>query len=123
VWHPIFAAMPAPDARRRIIRQASRLAFPPDEIGSVLAMFRSQGELFQPNVSAAVSADPADTKFLQYAEAAQADYIVLATSGIFRLHSMERGASLMPLNCSTRSRWKSEDTPVHGPVPGKICYH
>ena len=42
----------------------------------MLAMFRSQGELFQPNVSAAVSADPADTKFLQCAEAVQADYIV-----------------------------------------------
>jgi putative PIN family toxin of toxin-antitoxin system len=53
-----------------------KFAFPPDEIAAVLAMFRSQGELFQPEVSAAVSADPADTKFLQRAEAALADYIV-----------------------------------------------
>jgi putative PIN family toxin of toxin-antitoxin system len=53
-----------------------KFAFPPDEIVAVLAMFRSQGELFRPDVSAAVSSDPADTKFLQCAEAAQADYIV-----------------------------------------------
>ena len=39
-------------------------------------MFRSQGELFTPDVSAAVSADPADTKFLECTGAAQANYIV-----------------------------------------------
>jgi PIN domain len=39
-------------------------------------MFRSQGELFTPDVSAAVSADPADTKFLECTGATQADYIV-----------------------------------------------
>ena len=44
--------------------------------GRSRGMFRSQGELFTPDVSAAVSADPADTKFLQCAGAAQADYIV-----------------------------------------------
>ena len=53
-----------------------KFAFPPDEIAAVLAMFRDQGELFLPEVSAAVSSDPGDTKFLQCAEAAQADYIV-----------------------------------------------
>jgi hypothetical protein len=42
----------------------SKFAFPPDEIAAVLTMFRSQGELFRPDVSAAVSSDPADTKFL-----------------------------------------------------------
>jgi putative PIN family toxin of toxin-antitoxin system len=50
-----------------------KFAFPPDEIA---AMFRDQGELFLPEVSAAVSSYPGDTKFLQCAEAAQADYIV-----------------------------------------------
>jgi putative PIN family toxin of toxin-antitoxin system len=53
-----------------------KFAFPPDEIAAVLAMFRNQGELFHPAASPAVSADPADTKFLQCAEAALADYIV-----------------------------------------------
>jgi len=42
----------------------SKFAFPPDEIAAVLTMFRSPGELFRPDVSAAVSSDPADTKFL-----------------------------------------------------------
>jgi predicted nucleic acid-binding protein len=42
----------------------------------VLAMFHNQGELFQPDVSGPVSSDPADTKFLHCAQAAQADYIV-----------------------------------------------
>jgi hypothetical protein len=41
-----------------------KFAFPPEEIATALTMFRSQGELFRPDVSAAVSSDPADTKFL-----------------------------------------------------------
>jgi uncharacterized protein len=53
-----------------------KFAFSSDEIAAVLAMFRNQGELFPPEVSAATSSDPGDTKFLQCAEAAQADYIV-----------------------------------------------
>jgi predicted nucleic acid-binding protein len=39
-------------------------------------MFRAQGELFTPEVSAATYPDPGDTKLLQCAAAAQADYIV-----------------------------------------------
>jgi uncharacterized protein len=54
-----------------------KFAFPSDEIAAVLTMFRSRGELFQPDAcTAAVSTDPGDTKFLQCAEAALADYIV-----------------------------------------------
>jgi putative PIN family toxin of toxin-antitoxin system len=53
-----------------------KFAFSSDEIAAVLAMFRSQGQLFSSEVSAATSTDPGDTKFLQCAEAAQADYIV-----------------------------------------------
>ena len=53
-----------------------KLVFPSEEIAAVLGMFRSQGELFLPEVSAATSPDPGDTKFLQCAQAAQADYIV-----------------------------------------------
>jgi uncharacterized protein len=53
-----------------------KFAFSPDEIAAVLAMFRRQGELFRPGGSGAALTDPADTKFLQCAEAAQADYIV-----------------------------------------------
>ena len=52
-----------------------KFAFPPDEIAAVLTMFRRQGELFVPAVSAVTSSDPGDTKFLQCAGAAQADYI------------------------------------------------
>jgi predicted nucleic acid-binding protein len=36
----------------------------------------AKGELFLPDVSGPVSSDPADTKFLQCAQAAQADYLV-----------------------------------------------
>ncbi|HEY2540034.1 MAG TPA: putative toxin-antitoxin system toxin component, PIN family [Stellaceae bacterium] len=53
-----------------------KFAFPPDEIAAVLAVFRRQGELFDPAASTATSTDPDDTKFLQCAEAAQAEYIV-----------------------------------------------
>jgi putative PIN family toxin of toxin-antitoxin system len=53
-----------------------KFAFAADEIAAVLAMFRSQGELVVPAVTAAASSDPGDTKFLQCAEAAEADYIV-----------------------------------------------
>jgi uncharacterized protein len=54
----------------------AKFAFPSDEIAAVLAMFRSQGELFVPAEATATSSDPGDTKFLQCAAAAQADYIV-----------------------------------------------
>jgi len=53
-----------------------KFGFSPDEIGALLAMFRSQGELVVPKASTAVSVGPGDTKFLQCAETAQADYIV-----------------------------------------------
>jgi putative PIN family toxin of toxin-antitoxin system len=53
-----------------------KFALPPDEIAAVLAMFHNQGELFHPDVSGPVSSDPADTKFLHCAQAAQADYII-----------------------------------------------
>jgi predicted nucleic acid-binding protein len=53
-----------------------KIAFPPDEIAAVLAMFRQQGEPYYPTASLAASVDRADTKFPQCAEAARADYIV-----------------------------------------------
>jgi uncharacterized protein len=53
-----------------------KFAFPADEIAALLAMFRRQGELIVPKAVAAVSVDPGDTKFLQCAETAQADYLV-----------------------------------------------
>jgi putative PIN family toxin of toxin-antitoxin system len=53
-----------------------KFAFPPDEIAAVLATFHRQGELFHPGGLRAASVDPGDTKFLQCAEAAQADYLV-----------------------------------------------
>ena len=53
-----------------------KFAFPADEIGALLAMFRRQGEFIVPKASGVVSVDPGDTKFLQCAETTQADYIV-----------------------------------------------
>ena len=53
-----------------------RFAFPPDETGALLAMLREWGELFQPQGAPATSPDPADTKFLQCAAAAQAEFLV-----------------------------------------------
>lgn len=53
-----------------------KFAFPPDEIAALIAMLRSAGELFRPAASAVASPDPGDTKFLQCAHAAQADFLV-----------------------------------------------
>jgi uncharacterized protein len=39
-------------------------------------MFRDKGEFIVPKAVTAVSVDPGDTKFLQCAETAQADYLV-----------------------------------------------
>ena len=64
-----------------------KFAFPSDEIAAVLAMFRNQGELFLPGASAATSPDPGDTKFLQCAQAAQADYIVTGNKRDFPARS------------------------------------
>lgn len=52
-----------------------KFAFPSDEIEALLAMLRARGELFRPEGSAA-SPDPADTKYLHCAQAAQADFII-----------------------------------------------
>lgn len=53
-----------------------RFAFPRDEIRALLAMLRERGELFQPQGAPATSPDPADTKFLQCAAAARAEFLV-----------------------------------------------
>jgi uncharacterized protein len=53
-----------------------KFAFPADEIAALLAMFHRQGEHIVPKASGTVSVDPGDTKFLQCAETAQADYLV-----------------------------------------------
>jgi putative PIN family toxin of toxin-antitoxin system len=53
-----------------------RFAFPPDEIGALLAMLRGYGELFLPDHCPFRSPDPADTRFLACAHAAQAEFVV-----------------------------------------------
>jgi putative PIN family toxin of toxin-antitoxin system len=53
-----------------------KFAFPADEIEALMAILRDNGELFEPEESGAASPDPADTKFLQCAQAAQADFII-----------------------------------------------
>jgi uncharacterized protein len=72
--HPCFSAEILDEYAAVLARP--KFAFPPDEIAAVLDLFRSQGELFEPDVSAAASVDPGDTKFLHCAVAALADYIV-----------------------------------------------
>jgi putative PIN family toxin of toxin-antitoxin system len=53
-----------------------RFAFPPEEIEALIAMFQGKGELHQSGASTFVSPDPADTKFLNCAEAAKSDFII-----------------------------------------------
>ena len=53
-----------------------KFAFPPDETAALIAMLRRTGEVFDPEAAPAASPDPGDTKFLQCAHAAQADFIV-----------------------------------------------
>jgi uncharacterized protein len=53
-----------------------KFAFPPDEIAALLANVLPTGRTLPPGWFGAASTDPAETKFLQCAEAAQADYIV-----------------------------------------------
>ena len=53
-----------------------KFACPADEIAAVFAMFRGQGEFIVPTASGTVLVDPGDTKFLQCAETAQADYLI-----------------------------------------------
>jgi predicted nucleic acid-binding protein len=71
----------------RAVLARPKFAFPSDEIAAVLAMFRSQVELVLPETSAATSSDPGDTKFLQCAQAAQADYIVTGNKRDFPAES------------------------------------
>jgi len=49
--------------------------FPAEEIEALIAMLRHNGELFESGDSAAPP-DPADTTFLQCAQAAQAEFII-----------------------------------------------
>ncbi|MDQ2803801.1 MAG: putative toxin-antitoxin system toxin component, PIN family [Pseudomonadota bacterium] len=53
-----------------------RFGFSPEEIDALLLMFRTKGEFFQPDASPIRSPDPADTKFIHCALAANADYLV-----------------------------------------------
>lgn len=53
-----------------------KFAFPPDEIAALVAMLQRNGELFEPEPTFAISPDPADTKFLECANAAQAEFII-----------------------------------------------
>jgi putative PIN family toxin of toxin-antitoxin system len=53
-----------------------KFGFPRDEITALISMLRSKGELFDLADAQAASPDPTDTKFLQCAIAAEADFIV-----------------------------------------------
>jgi putative PIN family toxin of toxin-antitoxin system len=53
-----------------------KFAFPPEEVDALLTMLRGRGELVAADPSAPRSPDPDDSKFLQCAHAAQADFLV-----------------------------------------------
>src|SRR5712691_10165280 len=53
-----------------------KFSFAAEEIETLIAMLRHNGELFEPEDAAATSPDPADTKFLQCAQAADAEFII-----------------------------------------------
>ena len=53
-----------------------KFSFPVEEIEALIAMLKDNGELFEPENTAAASPDPADTKFLQCAQAAEAEFII-----------------------------------------------
>ena len=76
--HRLIRACFSPDilAEYAAVLARPKFAFPPEEIDALLAMLRSNGELFRPVESSLVSPDPGDTKILHCALAAEADYIV-----------------------------------------------
>lgn len=53
-----------------------KFGFPRQQVEAVVAMLRGRAELFRPKASVATSPDPADTKFLDCAAAAQAEFLV-----------------------------------------------
>ena len=60
----------------RAVLARAKFAFPPDEIAALLAMLQERGAMFAPAPASIVSPDPADTKFLHCALAADADFII-----------------------------------------------
>ena len=59
-----------------VVLARPKFSFPPEEIGALIAMFRNKAELFDADGSTVTSPDPGDTKILQCAEVARADFIV-----------------------------------------------
>jgi putative PIN family toxin of toxin-antitoxin system len=53
-----------------------KFGFAPDEIAALMAMLRERGESVAAVAPAPASPDPGDTKFLQCAAAARADFLV-----------------------------------------------
>ena len=72
--HPCFSDAILSEYRSVLFRP--RFGFSPEDIETMMTMFKNMGELFQPDPSPITSPDPADTKFLHCALAASADYLV-----------------------------------------------
>jgi len=53
-----------------------KFSFPPDEVEALIAMLRRSGELHRTEGSSVTSPDPGDSKFLQCAQAAGAEFII-----------------------------------------------
>ncbi len=58
------------------VLERPKFSFPPAAIDQLIVTLRTKGEIFHPRVFSSVSPDPADTKFLHCALAANADFIV-----------------------------------------------
>ena len=59
--------------------------FPPNQITAVLAMLHANGEMIEPNPSQFASPDADDTKFIDCALAADADFLVTGNKRHFPL--------------------------------------
>jgi len=82
-----------------------KFSFRAEEIEALIAMLRHNGELFEPQDAAAASPDPADTKFLQCAQAADAEFIITGNKRDFP------HASYGATSCRERRRIARSDRP------------
>jgi putative PIN family toxin of toxin-antitoxin system len=63
-------------AEYAVLLARPKFSFPVDEVEALIVMLRSHGELHGPEASSVASPDPGDSKFLQCAQAVQAEFIV-----------------------------------------------
>jgi putative PIN family toxin of toxin-antitoxin system len=87
-----------------------KFVFPPDEIDALVQLLRDWGETVDPAGSTLASPDPGDTKFLQCAGVAGAEFLVTGNRRHYLTPPTGPRASSAPGNCLTTSRSKYERT-------------